>query len=467
MAGLSPGTIFAGRYRVVRPIAAGGMGAVYEVIHLETERRRALKVMHPHILQADDLRERFQREAKVAANIESEHIVDVFDAGFDAETNMPFLVMELLRGEELGRRLKRLGRLGPGEVVIYLSQAALALDKTHRANIVHRDLKPENFYLTEREDGQPRVKVLDFGIAKIVAESATSGATQSIGTPLYMAPEQFNPRAPLTPAADLYALAMVAYTLLVGSPYWFDEAKAGNIFALANVVGHGPREPASARAAARGVMLSPAFDAWFARATARDPAQRYQTATEMIAALGGALGVAPAVPMGPQAAPYPAPAEPAQQVPGALLGHVTGPGMSTTKQVPAAERRGIIVGAAIVGSLLAIAAAAAILWTRPSHPAVNAADPLPEPTIVSFTPVTTGPQAAPNPAPAEPAQSATGSAPASPSATAIATASASAAPASKPSEKEKAAVKSPPPPPPPVKKYPFGRLRPRSRWTPT
>src|SRR5215468_2482440 len=112
-ASLQDGALFAGRYRIVRAIAAGGMGAVYEVVHLETERRRALKVMHPHILQSADLRERFQREAKVAAQVESDFIVDVFDAGFDQATQMPFLVMELLRGEELGKRLRRVGRFPP------------------------------------------------------------------------------------------------------------------------------------------------------------------------------------------------------------------------------------------------------------------------------------------------------------------------------------------------------------------
>jgi serine/threonine-protein kinase len=283
---LDAGTIFAERYRIVRCIAQGGMGAVYEVVHLETERRRALKVMLPHVLQSAELRQRFQLEAKIAANVESEFIVDVFDAGYDEATRMPFLVMELLRGEEVSTRLKRLGRLSPPEVVAILHQTALALDKTHRAAIVHRDIKPENLFLMEREDGPPRVKVLDFGIAKVVAESVTnSGVTQSIGTPLYMAPEQFNPLAQLTGAADLYALAMVAFKMLVGRAYWADEAKGGNVFALANVAIQGPKEPASARAAARGVALPPAFDAWFARATSPNPAGRFPSGVEMAAAL--------------------------------------------------------------------------------------------------------------------------------------------------------------------------------------
>ena len=292
VSGLVPGAIFAERYKIVRCIAHGGMGAVYEVIHLETERRRALKVMLPHVLASAELRQRFQREAKIAANVESDFIVDVFDAGFDDATQMPFLVMELLRGEEVSKRLKRLGRLSPAEVVAILHQTALALDKTHKASIVHRDLKPENLFLTEREDGPPRVKVLDFGIAKVVAESATTGGlTQSIGTPLFMAPEQFNPRAVLTGAADLYALAMVAYKLLVGRAYWAEESKSGNVFALAAVAIHGPTEPASARAAEHGVPLPPAFDAWFARATAVDPTRRFPSGAPMVAALAEAFDV--------------------------------------------------------------------------------------------------------------------------------------------------------------------------------
>ena len=292
-AGLVPGAIFAERYRVVRCIAQGGMGAVYEVVHLETERRRALKVMLPHVLQSAELRQRFQLEAKIAANVESDFIVDVFDAGYDEPTQMPFLVMELLRGEEVSKRLKRLGRLPASEVVAILHQTALALDKTHRASIVHRDLKPENLFLTEREDGPPRVKVLDFGIAKVVAESATSnGLTQSIGTPLFMAPEQFNPRAVLSGAADLYALAMVAYKLLVGQSYWAEEAKSGNVFALAAVAIHGPKDAASARAAEAGVPLSPAFDIWFARAAALEPGRRFASGREMVVALAQALDVA-------------------------------------------------------------------------------------------------------------------------------------------------------------------------------
>jgi serine/threonine-protein kinase len=382
-AGLDEGTIFAGRYRVVRRIAAGGMGAVYEVVHLETNRRRALKVMLPHVLQSEDLRQRFQLEAKVAAEIESEFIVDVFDAGYDEATSMPYLVMELLRGEEVGKRVKRLGRLSPSEVVTVLHQTGLALDRTHRANIVHRDLKPENLFLTEREDGAPHVKVLDFGVAKIVAESASTGAaTQSIGTPVYMAPEQYNPSAKLTGAADLYALAMVSFTLLVGKSYWSAEARGGNVFALATVAMHGPKDPASARAKVHGVDLSPAYDAWFVRATQPRAADRFPTATEMVHALGAALGVpvagrsaSPSLVL--ESAPFvPPPAPPAHPTDMTVSGTrvttpyvgsaipvaatITAQAMSTTAPPFAAARRArmVIAGAVALAALGGVAGAA-------------------------------------------------------------------------------------------------------------
>ncbi|HEY4120861.1 MAG TPA: protein kinase, partial [Byssovorax sp.] len=292
---LADGAIFATRYRIVRCIAAGGMGAIYEVVHLETERRRALKVMHPHFVDSDDLRDRFKREARVAAQIDSDYIVDVFDAGVDEATKMPFLVMELLKGEELGKALKRVGRFTPQDALNFLWQTALALDKTHKVNIVHRDLKPDNLFLNLRDDGAPRVKVLDFGVAKFVAETGTqANATRSLGTPLYMAPEQFLGKN-VSPACDLYALAMMAYTLLTGHPYWEAEAKeAGSVFAFATDVQHGPREPASMRASRFGVQLGGAFDAWFYKATNARAEERYPTATATIAALGEVFGVNPA-----------------------------------------------------------------------------------------------------------------------------------------------------------------------------
>src|SRR5262245_11806822 len=121
---LHPGSLFTGRYQIGHLIAEGAMGAIYEVVQLGTGRRRALKVMHAHVLQCPELRDRFELEARVAGDIQSEFIVEVIDAGVDPTTQMPFLVMELLDGEELGKRLTRVGRLPPEEVVIYLRQIA-------------------------------------------------------------------------------------------------------------------------------------------------------------------------------------------------------------------------------------------------------------------------------------------------------------------------------------------------------
>jgi serine/threonine-protein kinase len=250
--------------------------------------------MHAHLFQSDDMRERFKREARIAADIECEYIVDVSDAGVDDATGMPFMVMELLRGEELGERLKRVGRLPPAEALTYLHQTAVALDQTHAAGIVHRDLKPANLFLTQLADGSPRLKVLDFGVAKAIAGGGgTTGSMEILGTPIYMAPEQFYTGTTLTAAADIYAFGLMAYTLLVGEPYWNQDLKnAGGLIPFVTVAVNGPQESAVQRAAARGVILPPAFDAWFARVTAANPAARFHRATEAAQALGEALGIA-------------------------------------------------------------------------------------------------------------------------------------------------------------------------------
>lgn len=290
---LSEGTIFAQRYRVIRLIGQGGMGSVFEVVHVETERRCALKVMLPHMVDNDALRARFRQESKVAALVKSEHIVDVYDAGIDDATKMPFLVMELLTGIELRQELKTQGRLRPEIVALYLYQTALALEKTHRSNIIHRDLKPENLFLTFRENGAPHIKILDFGVAKFMTEPGTqTSPTRDVGTPLYMGPEQFTMGAQPSPQTDIYAMGMMAYTLLTGVSYWADDRHlVTTMYAFALHVIKGPPEPATLRASRRGVRLPPAFDTWFARATARDPARRFPSALATVNELADALGV--------------------------------------------------------------------------------------------------------------------------------------------------------------------------------
>ena len=351
---LSQGTVFANRYQVVRRIAAGAMGAVYEVIHLETARRRALKVMLPHIVENEELRERFKLEARAAARIESDFIVDVFDAGVDEATGMPFLVMELLRGEELGKRLKRLKRFEPAETLTYLRQTALALDKTHRASIIHRDLKPGNLFLTEQDDGTSRVKVLDFGIAKLIAEGATdANATAAIGTPLYMAPEQFR-NGKISAATDIYALGMIAYTFLVGEGYWAPEMRENNPIAFMMIAASCPQQPASERAAQKGVALPPGFDAWFAQMTARAPEARFSTVMSAVSAFAEMLGMPPI-----RSASRPSIREvhPAKSTPelSAGLGG-TGTGKAVTRELPGRRTRArAFLVPAVLGGVLVLA----------------------------------------------------------------------------------------------------------------
>ncbi|MRG97374.1 protein kinase domain-containing protein [Polyangium spumosum] len=309
--------LFHGRYRVIRVIKAGGMGAVYEAFDEATRRRRALKVMLPGTIEDPILRERFAQEATITGGIESDHIVQVSDAGIDEGTRMPFLVMDLLTGEELGSMLERRGALPPAEVVLYLGQAALALDKTHAANIVHRDLKPANLFVTTRDDGSPCVKILDYGVAKVMVETTFQRRTAIVGTPLYMAPEQVLGDGAIGPRADVYALGHLAFTLLSGEAYWMNEAKSSlSLFVLFKKIMLGPPEPATTRAARRGVKLPPPFDAWFSRAANLEPQRRPERATQAIAELCEALGVVTsnptiAVALPPPPSPRLAPARPA------------------------------------------------------------------------------------------------------------------------------------------------------------
>lgn len=262
------------------------MGILYEVIHTETNRRHALKVMHAHLFKSDEMRERFKREARITAEIQSEHVVYVSDAGIDAATRTPFMVMELLQGEELGEHIEHYGHLPAGLALTYLRQIASALDRMHAANIIHRDLKPNNLFLTARDDGSPRIKILDFGVAKMVEDSMAAQTTQSLGTPLYMAPEQANPKVKLTPAADVYALALVVFAMLAGKSYWETELKqAGGTMGFIPLALRGPQVPAVTRAEEYGVLLPALFDAWFQKATALRPEERFQSAGSAIQAL--------------------------------------------------------------------------------------------------------------------------------------------------------------------------------------
>jgi serine/threonine-protein kinase len=240
---------------------AGGMDAVYEVIDEKTRHHRALKVMLPNLVDNEIFRARFAQEALVTGGIESDHIVLTTDAGVDDDTGTPFLVMELLRGEDLGSVVDKRFAVPPGEVTVYLYRTALALDKTHAAGIIHRDLKPDNLFLTTRDDGSPCVKILDFGIAKVLQQGSPSLKTRPMmGTPLYMSPEQVRNEPTIGPRADIYALGHIAYTLLAGESYGHEQAEdLQSPYLLVAEIMQGVKEMPAVRAMRRsGVTLPPA-----------------------------------------------------------------------------------------------------------------------------------------------------------------------------------------------------------------
>ena len=187
------GTDIAGRYRTERLIGRGGMGVVYGGRHLWTERPVAIKVLKSQYSEDPYFARRFLQEARTAAGIRHPHVVDVLDMGQD-EDGTVYIVLELLAGESLADRLKRTSRLSPDSVVGTLLPVMEAVAKAHARGVVHRDLKPDNIFLAEDEVVSPDVipKVLDFGIAKVLEGSTLSTHTGAIiGTPAYMAPEQF------------------------------------------------------------------------------------------------------------------------------------------------------------------------------------------------------------------------------------------------------------------------------------
>ncbi|MDB4929111.1 MAG: putative serine/threonine-protein kinase pknH, partial [Myxococcaceae bacterium] len=299
LAQLSPGSLFAHDFRVVRPLADGGMGSVYVVEQLSTGRERALKLMHPQFVADPNNRRRFAEEARAGSRIESDHVVEVIASGVDESSGVPWLAMELLHGETLFERVEKRGPMPPAEAYEVLRQVCHALGAAHRAGLVHRDVKPENIFLasTRREGASVMVKVLDFGIAKVV-QDARGVATGSMGTPLWMAPEQSEAQGIIGPPTDVWAIGLVAFYLLTGRSFWNSATGANtNVPAMMREMLFGAMPAASMRAAELGVgSLVPAgFDAWFARAVARDAAQRFPDAAAAAVTLEAALkGSAPA-----------------------------------------------------------------------------------------------------------------------------------------------------------------------------
>lgn len=276
---LADGSVFAERFRVGRLLGQGAMGVVYAVVDASNGRSAALKIMNGELSTDAGFAERFAREAAIGRTIGHENVVEVIDSGVDARHRLPWLAMELLEGEELGARLAR-GPIAPDAARAILEQLFAALAAAHAKNVVHRDLKPENVFLARARDELARVKVLDFGVAKVVREATLGGTAPGLGTPLWAAPEQAKPGA-IRPNADVWSLGLLAFQLLAGTPFWLAASRASaSSLDLALEILKAPIPRASVRARELGVeaRLPSGFDAWFARAVARDPAERFADA---------------------------------------------------------------------------------------------------------------------------------------------------------------------------------------------
>jgi serine/threonine-protein kinase len=275
------GKTVAGKYVLRRLIGKGGMGAVFEAEHVELGKRVAIKILRAiHASRGREAASRFRREARAASSVDSEHIVDVFDVGEDADLGL-FMVMELLDGEDLGALLCRVGHLEPTLALAIARQAAVALDKAHAAGVVHRDLKPENVFLRAR-DTSVTVKLVDFGVAKLlrdVREQAASGgvtrAGSVLGTPSYMSPEQAMGLPEVDHRTDLYSLGALLYEMLVGEPA-FPHKATYEMTIVSIVTGEAPR-------VADKATVLPELDRLVTQLMSREPDARPSTAAEVVA----------------------------------------------------------------------------------------------------------------------------------------------------------------------------------------
>lgn len=279
------GTTLGGKYRLERQIAKGGMGSVWLGVHLSLGVNVAIKFMDPKLAETADYAS-FEREARAAAQLRSEHTVRVYDHGID-HAGLPYLVMEYLSGDSLWSRIDAKGALSPDEVVACVDQVARALAEAHARGIVHRDVKPENILLIDDHD-RPlgfSAKLIDFGLANHSAGAGRPTSGPTAGTPSYMSPEYLQGEIGPTPALDLWGLAATAFVALTGA-IPFDGESLRDIYRV--VCDEDPPVPSRV---APG--LPPAFDAWFARACAPDRAARFTSAAELASSLAAALGGAP------------------------------------------------------------------------------------------------------------------------------------------------------------------------------
>jgi len=256
------------------------MGQVWHATLLSLDTSCAVKFIDGEFAAQAEPQARFEREAKAAAQLRSPHVVQILEHGI--EEGRPYIAMELLEGEDLRKRLKREGRLSPPEVLTIVTQVSRALMKAHAGGIVHRDLKPDNIFIA-RDDDREIVKVLDFGMAKSLAGGGFTRAGAMIGTPYYVSPEQAQGSKGVDHRSDLWSLAVICFQCLLGRRP-FSSQSLGEL--LLQIMVHEPPVPSQVES-----DVPTGFDAWWQRAAARDPAQRFQSARELTEHLAVALGL--------------------------------------------------------------------------------------------------------------------------------------------------------------------------------
>jgi eukaryotic-like serine/threonine-protein kinase len=351
---LREGRLVGDRYSLEALIGRGGMGEVWRARHVALKTPVAIKFLRGAPSPSERAKQRFLTEAQVTANLRTRHAVQVFDFGV-LDEGLPYLVMELLVGETLDRRIARKGRLSVESTSLILQKAARALERAHALGIVHRDFKPENVMLVaDEEEGGEQVKVVDFGIAKLVGDldatvkaamcslvqtRAPTGAavldrtTGGVGTPQYMAPEQVEDSALVGPAADIWAFGVVAYECLTGRRPFEDESM-GRL--LLQVLAAAPTAPSAIAAVPK------LFDDWFRVACAREPGDRFPD----IATAAGALAVAldrSALDLSRDGRPLPEPPAPPR--------HEAAPTLSSRKDVASVTELGGFIEPPVVSPL--------------------------------------------------------------------------------------------------------------------
>ncbi len=275
------GRTVAGRYAIRGLLGAGGMGAVYEAEHLDLGKAVAIKFVDPEFATDEQVVARFAREARVMSRLDSAHVVTIFDAG--NEGGRPFLVMELLRGEDLGNRLRRKRTVPREEALHIVAQVLKGLSRAHAAGIIHRDLKPDNVFLLEKDGDTSFAKIVDFGVSKIdrpragTTPLALTGRGTVIGTPFYMSPEQAQAASDVDGRADLYSVGAILFECLTGRPPHTGESYEQVILSICM------RDAPDVRAVDPSIPEDVA--AFVARALARNKDARFPTAERMLAAL--------------------------------------------------------------------------------------------------------------------------------------------------------------------------------------